>query len=461
MHPDGDEMPAALTPLSSGPLFDEAVFIGNELFADRRPAVVVQPSTVDEVAAALMMAQEQSLPFSVKCGGHSYAGYCLNTGGVMVDLSRMQGIEVDEAAMTVQVGCGVRWLGVYKALAEVNPDYVVMGGICPDVGISGAVLGGGINLMSRTFGLAIDSLVAVTVLTADGELLELNGSDELEEDLKSLWWAVRGGGGGNFGIVVSFTLRIFDIGPLVIGALTWDDLSVFGDAVAVVNAGLPRQTAVDAVWLKASPDAPTVGSMTVSHLGSLSSCEADLSPILSTGCAPSTNTLAARVFAEWDESNRVWDPFQHDTFFYHVGFIFGPGAITPDVVSTIGELMAASPSRSNLHWNHVGGACSEVDPQATAYFWREGEYVATAKIYWYDAADTDACMQWAQRVKDTLTPFALDGRATYINYIENPFDGWQAAYYGDNYDRLRRVKSRFDPENFFQFPMGVEPFPAE
>lgn len=276
MHPDGDEMPAALTPLSSGPLFDEAVFIGNELFADRRPAVVVQPSTVDEVAAALMMAQEQSLPFSVKCGGHSYAGYCLNTGGVMVDLSRMQGIEVDEAAMTVQVGCGVRWLGVYKALAEVNPDYMVMGGICPDVGISGAVLGGGINLMSRTFGLAIDSLVAVSVLTADGELLELNGSDELEEDLKSLWWAVRGGGGGNFGIVVSFTLRIFDIGPLVIGALTWDDLSVFGDAVAVVNAGLSRQTAVDAVWLKASPDAPTVGSMTVSHLGSLSSCEADV-----------------------------------------------------------------------------------------------------------------------------------------------------------------------------------------
>ena len=86
------------------------------------------------------------------------------------------------------------------------------------------------------------------------------------------------------------------------------------------------------------------------------------------------------------------------------------------------------------------------------------EYAATAKIYWHDQADTDACMAWAQHVKDQLTPFALEGKATYINYIEKPFDGWQEAYYGKNYARLRRVKSKFDPENFFQFPLSIEAY---
>ena len=89
---------------------------------------------------------------------------------------------------------------------------------------------------------------------------------------------------------------------------------------------------------------------------------------------------------------------------------------------------------------------------------REGEFVATAKIYWYDAADSFACMEWTQRVKSALRPFTLEGKATYINYIENPFDGWQESYYGRSYPRLRRVKSKVDPGNFFGFPMGSEPY---
>jgi len=450
-----------MTLLSSGTRYEQAVFIGNELYADRRPAYVVQPESIDDVASALRFARERSLPFSIKCGGHSYAGYCLNSGGLLLDLSLMKRIEIDEASMTVRADAGVRWLSVCEELAKVSPSYVVMGGICPDVGISGAVLGGGINLMSRTFGLAIDSLQAVTIITAAGELLELSDADDLDPDLKDLWWAIRGGGGGNFGVVLSFTLRIFDVEALVIGSLNWDDLALFEEAIAVINAGLPRETAVDAVWTKAGPGAATAGSMTVSHLGSVRTCDEHLGSILATGLAPSRSSLATRVFAEWDESNKVWDPFDHDTFFYHVGFIFGPGAITPTVVTAIGELMAASPSRSTFHWNHVGGACREVDATATAHHWREGEYVATAKIYWYVDSDTQTCMEWAQRVKDVLTPFALEGKATYINYIENPFEGWQEAYYGDNYPRLRRVKSRFDPENFFRFPMAIEPYPAD
>lgn len=121
--------------------------------------------------------------------------------------------------------------------------------------------------------------------------------------------------------------------------------------------------------------------------------------------------------------------------------------------------MSQAPSRSTFHWNHTGGAISDIDPEATAYFWRAGEYVATAKIYWYDGSDTSACMAWAQRVKEQLGPFALEGKATYVNYIENPFAGWQQAYYGRNYERLREVKSQFDPGNVFGFPLGIEPLP--
>ena len=117
--------------LTSGSLFDEAIFIGNELYSERRPAYVFQPNTVADIASALTMAKTRDLPFSIKCGGHSYAGYCLNDGGLMLDLSLMQAIEIDEASMTVRADCGVRWLSVYEALAKVNPGYIVTGGICP------------------------------------------------------------------------------------------------------------------------------------------------------------------------------------------------------------------------------------------------------------------------------------------------------------------------------------------
>jgi FAD/FMN-containing dehydrogenase len=156
-----DRLPSGLDLWTSGPVFDQAIFIGNELYSQRRPAYVIQPRTIEDVASALQMVRDLGLPVSIKCGGHSYAGYCLNSEGVVLDLSLMQQIEIDESTMTVRVAGGVRWLSVYEALAKVNPRYVVMGGICPDVGIGGAVLGGGINLMSRTFGLAIDSLQAV------------------------------------------------------------------------------------------------------------------------------------------------------------------------------------------------------------------------------------------------------------------------------------------------------------
>ena len=452
-----DRFTDASVVLRSGSSYEEAIFIGNELYSDRRPTYVVRPKTVADMAAALELARRNGMPFSVKGGGHSYAGYCLNDGGVVLDMSHMQKIEVDPIAMTVRVEGGARWLSVYEALADVNPNFIVMGGICPSVGVAGAVLGGGVNLFSRAHGLAIDTLRAATLMTATGELVELSGDPELSKNLRDLWWAIRGGGGGNFGIVVSLTLEIIEVGPLVIGVLDWDELATFEQAIAVVNAGLDRQTTVDAVWSKSGPGAVTMGSMTVSHLGTVHSCRAALKSIFSAHLAPSRDALAHQRFVEWDESDRAWDPFQPGTYFYHVAFIFGPGRITPDVVSIIGDLMSQAPSRCTFHWNHTGGAISDIDPEATAYFWRAGEYVATAKIYWYDGSDTSACMAWAQRVKDQLGPFALEGKATYVNYIENPFEGWQQAYYGRNYERLREVKSQVDPGNVFGFPMGIEP----
>ncbi len=439
------------------PAYDEATFIGNELYADRRPAYVVMAHSVADVAAAMQWAKAHDVPFSVKSGGHSYAGYCLNRGGVMVDLSPMQEVVVDTESMTVRVGGGARWLHVYEELAAVNRNFMVMGGICPTVGVGGATLGGGINLFSRSFGLTIDTLVAMTIMTASGDVVDLSASDELDDDLRELWWAVRGGGGGNFGIVLSMTLRIFEMGPIAIGSLSWDDLGTFEEALAVVNSGLPREVAVDAVWVKPDADAPTTGSMTVSGLGSVAQCQTALGEIFSPRLAPSRSTLSPQVFVEWDEADKVWDPFTHGTFFYHVGFIFGPGRITPDLLTAVRELMDGAPSKSVFHWNHVGAACTEIPADATAYRWRDGEYVATAKIYWHDETDTATCMDWAQRVKDRLTPYAIDGRASYINYIENPFEGWQEAYYGANYERLRDVKSMIDPEGFFTFPLSIEP----
>lgn len=443
------------TVLTTGQQYADATFIGNNLWAYKKPAFVVMAKTAGDVAFAIALAKQKKLPFSVKGGGHSFAGYCLNEGGVVLDMSLMNQVVVDAKSMTVRIEGGTRWLSVYKKLASLNPDFLVMGGICPTVGVAGYVLGGGMNLASRSLGLAIDSLVAMTIMTADGKTLELNGSEALSDDLKDLWWAIRGGGGGNFGIVLNLTLRIEKVKTLTIGSLSWDKRLKFEEAVSVVYAGLPRETAIDAMWTKAGPGAETTGSMTVCHLGDLQSCQTAMNPVFSPQLTFSRSTLAERVFADWDESNDR-NPFTRGTFFYHVAFIFGPGQITRSLVTIVSELMATAPSRSSFHWNHFGGACSEIDPEATAYYWRKGEFAATAKIYWNDQADSATCLAWAQSVKDRLRPFALEGKATYINYIEKPFDGWQEAYYGKNYPRLRKVKSKFDPQNFFQFPLSIE-----
>jgi len=447
-----DPVPLVLT---SGPDYDKANFIGNELWAYKKPAFVVRAKTAADVAFAITLAKKHKIPFSVKGGGHSYAGYCLNQGGVMLDMSLMDQVEVDAKSMTVKIGGGTRWLAVYEALTKVNRDFIVMGGICPTVGVCGYIMGGGMNIASRSLGLGIDSLEALTIMTADGVIHELSSSQALSENLKDLWWAVRGGGGGNFGIVLSITLKIVILKTLTIGSLSWNERAKFEEAVPTVYKTLKRETAIDAVWTKAGPGEQTKGSMTVCHIGELQSCRVALSSIFVPRLTPSKDTLAQQVFADWDESNDR-NPFTPNTFFYHVAFIFGPGQITEGLVEIISELMTAAPSRSSFHWNHVGGACSDVAPEATAYYWRDGEYAATAKIYWHDASDTAVCMAWAQRVKDKLSPFAVEGKATYINYIEKPFDGWQEAYYGKNYPRLRRVKSKFDKENFFQFPLGIE-----
>jgi FAD/FMN-containing dehydrogenase len=200
-----DPVPLVLT---SGPDYDKANFIGNELWAYKKPAFVVRAKTAADVAFAITLAKKHKIPFSVKGGGHSYAGYCLNQGGVMLDMSLMDQVEVDAKSMTVKIGGGTRWLAVYEALTKVNRDFIVMGGICPTVGVCGYIMGGGMNIASRSLGLGIDSLEALTIMTADGVIHELSSSQALSENLKDLWWAVRGGGGGNFGIVLSITLKI-------------------------------------------------------------------------------------------------------------------------------------------------------------------------------------------------------------------------------------------------------------
>lgn len=153
----------------------------------------------------------------------------------------------------------------------------------------------------------------------------------------------------------------------------------------------------------------------------------------------------------------------------HISWIFGKRAITTKVTNKIIDLMQTAPAlvkdpeggpnrkQCHLLWDHMGGKTETIAPDATPFYWRNGEYVMNAKISWSDNSQEEEALQWQQKCKDILTPYTLEGKASYLNYIDENLKNWQYAYYGKNYDRLRRIKSRWDPDNFFHFKQSIEP----
>src|SRR5919201_1271128 len=370
--------------------YDEARAIHNGL-VDRRPALIVRCRTTADVVAALEFARSAGLEVSVRGGGHNVAGRAVTDGGVMISLADMTGVAVDPARATAVARGGGTWAELTTATGE--HGLAVTGGAVSTTGIAGLTLGGGLGWLMGKHGLAADNLLAVELVTAAGEVLAVDAGSHPD-----LFWALRGGG-GNFGVVTSFTYRLHPVGMVTGGP--------------------------DAAERELAPFM-AFGSPLMTQVGPLP--------------YPVMNTLLDAGYPK-GALNYWLSSFTHGL----------PNAL----IDTAVERFAAVPSpMSAILLEHFHGAVTRVGPNETAVPHRKAGWNLLIPSVWTDPAGTDANIRWTRETFADLQPHLETRR--WLNYLgdDQGLDAIRAAY-GPNYDRLRDVKRRYDPDNVFHLNHNI------
>ncbi|WP_432037466.1 FAD-binding oxidoreductase [Streptomyces cucumeris] len=421
----------------------------------RRPAGVVVCHTARDVRTAILWAQRTGIHLVARSGGHSYGGYSA-TRGLLVDLGQLNDVRPDREAGTVTMGAGARNSGIYSALQPHN--LAVSAGRCPTVGISGLTLGGGFGFSSRQLGLTADALACTRVVTAAGNSLVCD-----ERRHPDLFWACRGGGGGNFGINTEFTFRTTPVDTVAIYQLDWDwrDTTAAFAAVQALAAGAPNAFSCRIGGGSAGRTRPEIrAARKVSALGQFFGSADDLRDLL----APVLRT--ARPKRVLIENQTFW---QAKDFFYHsvpsdryaVTSSYLDRPLPERGVETFMEAVDDWPGSSNPDGAGIavfawGGAIGEVAPRQTAFIHRTAGFLLACQTTWAeqdDAALVAANLRWLRGLSRDLDAYG-NGQA-YQNFIDPGLRDWRRAYYGANYPRLTEVKRRYDPGDFFHFAQGV------
>jgi FAD/FMN-containing dehydrogenase len=439
-------------------------------FDGLHPAGIAYCATPQDVATGLTFARRHGLPVAARCGGHSYAGWS-STSGLILDVTRMAGVSVSGG--TAVIGAGTRLIDVYGGLAAHGRG--VPGGSCPTVGIAGLTLGGGVGVVSRAYGLTSDNLLSLQIVTADGRLRTASGSRNPD-----LYWACRGGGGGNFGVVTSFTFRTHPVGEIILFFLSWP-WSQADRVIAGWQSWAPH--APDALWSNLHlAAAPGGGTPTVevggTYLGSAGGAYAELeklyaavgadpsSPYLEStswlhamlveaGCAPWT--VAECHLPTQNPAGRFMraSEYAKSDFFTRPLSSNGIGTLLSGMENL--QLVSGAPGGGGgIAFDAMGGAVNRVAPGATAYVHRNALFQAQYTTGWTPgAASAGVANQraWQRSFWRSMRPYA-SGQA-YQNYIDPDLTDWRQAYYGANYARLQRVKGEYDPDRVFTFPQAV------
>lgn len=434
---------AVLRPHDPG--YDEARAVHNGL-VDREPALIVRCRTANDVVAALAFARRAELEISVRGGGHNVAGRAVTDGGVMIDLALMKGIAVDPAARTATVEGGVIWAELNDAAAA--HGLAVTGGTVSTTGVAGYTLGGGLGWLMSKYGLAVDNLLAVELVTADGAVLQVDAASHPD-----LFWALRGGG-GNFGVATSFTFRLHPL-RTVVGGLIAHPLEAapallrfYRDAAA----GASDDLTVFAGLVHAPDGSGTkLSALVVFHTGAPAAAERDLEPFETWG-----SPLAVQVGPmPYPVMNTILDAgFPTGSLNYWLSS-FTRG-LSDELIDIAVERFARVPSAmSAILFEHFHGAVTRVGTTETAVPHRDEGWNLLIPSVWTDPADTHANIAWTRETFAALGPHFKTGR--WLNYLgDDQTDDDVRAAYGSNYERLRELKRRYDPDNVFHLNHNIE-----
>ena len=444
--------------------YDAARRLYSPRFDALHPLAVVYCESAGDVAQTVRWAKANNVRIAVRSGGQSYGGYSTREGAVVIDVSRIAIVRVDDAHGTARVGAGARLIDVYGRLAQ--HGVTIPAGSCPSVGIGGLTLGGGFGLASRKFGLTCDSVRAVTVVTAAGAALHCDA-----HTYPGLFWACRGGGGGSFGVVTAFTFATHPVGDVVTFRAAWNS----SDAARVLAA-----------WQAWAPHAPdelfslvdliATGSGTTliggagQYFGTESQLDSLLQQFFAAGAPPTSLEVTKRSYLDamlfWANCSdlsrcHLGDEVGRSTFLAKSDFFNSPlpAAGVAAILHAV-EARAAAQASGSLLFDAWGGAVARVSKAATAFVHRDALFSCQYIGSWDSpsaAGAEDAARSWLRNTYAVVRPYA-SGFA-YQNYIDPELTSSLSAYYGENLPRLRRIKRIHDPKNVFRFAQSIPPAP--
>ncbi|MBW3554094.1 MAG: FAD-binding oxidoreductase [Gemmatimonadetes bacterium] len=427
--------------------YDEARRVHNGLI-DKRPAVIARCRGVADIGEAIRFARRHGLEIAVRGGGHNVAGRSTVEGGLMIDLSPMRRVVIDPDGRVGVADGGATWADFDRATQE--HGLATTGGVVSSTGVGGLTLGGGYGWLQGRHGLSVDNLLAVEIVTAEGHALTAS-----EEENADLFWAVRGGG-GNFGVVASFHFRLHPVGPAVVGGLVAHPLENAGEVLRFYReftASLPDALTVAAGMLHA-PDGSgaKLAAVLACHCGPVEEGQAAVQPIKEFG-SPAMDAMGPIPYAALNSMLDAGFP-KGALNYWKSSFLSG---LSDGAIDRMVECFARCPTPlGGIILDHYHGASTQVDERATAFPHRSTGYNMLVAAQWLDPAEVDGSIAWARESYAAMKPFLAAGR--YVNYLDRDDSGAQvAAAYGPNYDRLRQVKTKYDPENVFHMNHNIRP----
>lgn len=432
------------------PGYDEARAVYNGMI-DRRPAVIAQCESVADVVTAVRFARDLDLNIAVRGGGHSVAGMSLNDGGLVVDLRRMNAVTVHPAARAAHVSGGATMSHLDRACEPYA--LATTGGRVSTTGVGGFVLGGGSGWLDRTFGLAVDNLLGAELVTAEGELLQVTAQDRPE-----LFWGLHGGG-GNFGIATSLTLRLHELPAMSVAFVLYlpergpEMVRTYRDVIAAA----PREASGAAMYMTGPPE-----EFVPPHLVGLLVAGALLTYA---GPEEEMRALAAPLLAIPHEAEMVTalpytvlqsmldDPPGMRNY-WSAEYLSGVPDAFVDVFCARADSMPVPSGTQHLIWPQGGAIADGPDDYPVSF--RDAPWAVHPFAAWEDAADDERCRQWVKDVRADVQPWSTG--AVYLNFTgDEGHDRVVAGLGAENIRRLEALKREYDPDNVFRFNHNIRP----
>jgi FAD/FMN-containing dehydrogenase len=435
------------------PGYEEARQIWNAMI-DRRPAVIVQCAQADDVPAVIRFARKNKLELSIRGAGHNIAGNALCDNGITIDFSRMRKVRVDAGKKHAYVEPGATLANLDEAAQAHGLATPV--GINSTTGIAGLTLGGGFGWLTRKYGMTIDNLISVDLITAEGKKIRAS-----ETDNPDLFWAIRGGG-GNFGVVTQFEFELFPVGPEIVAGLI---VFPFSQAKQILTkyrqfvASAPEDLNVWVVLRQAPPlpflpenvHGKEVVVLPIFYSGVVAEADKLIAPLRAFGNAHGEH-IGAQPYVDWQKAfDPLLTPGARNYWKSHNFTELADGALN-SIIEFAGKL--PSP-QCEIFIGLIAGAPNRVAANAMAYGHRDAKFVLNVHGRWDEAKDDQKCIAWAREFFKASAPYASAG--AYVNFMTAEEGDRVAAAYGSNYDRLVEIKRRYDPENVFHLNQNIKP----